>query len=310
MRDAPHIPVLLDEVISFLQPGPGKQWLDGTVGLGGHAFRLLEASPESRLLGLDRDAQALEVSRQRLTGFGDRAVLRQGSFKDMKDLAQGFLPVGRPGFDGILMDLGVSSLQLDEPGRGFSFQADGPLDMRLDASAGSSAAQWLDQISEEELVRVLFQFGEEPQARRIARALLKARPLRSTLQAAEVVSQAVGGRRGKPRHPATRTFQAIRMAVNGELAALEAALPQAVDLLAPGGRLAVISFHSLEDRRVKEFFVRESTDCLCAPDIPVCVCGHKASLKRVTGKPVTASGEENGRNPRARSAKLRVAERS
>jgi 16S rRNA (cytosine1402-N4)-methyltransferase len=216
---------------------------------------------------------------------------------------RGFMPV-----DGILMDLGISSRQLGDPERGFSFQADGPLDMRLDPTAEMTAAELVNELPQEELADIIYRYGEERDSRRIARALVAARPIRSTKALASVVSSAVRNRE-RGIHPATRTFQALRIAVNRELEALATALPQAVGLLRPGGRLAVIAFHSLEDRIVKQFFQRESRDCLCPPEIPVCVCGHRATLEVITRKPIRPTAAEVERNPRCRSARLRIAEK-
>ncbi len=303
--DAVHIPVLLQETLTFLQVRPGGTYIDATVGGGGHAEAILSASaPDGRLLGLDLDPDALEVARERLTPFGERAVLRQGSFAQLAALAADFAPV-----DGILFDLGLSSLQLADPARGFSFSYSGPLDMRFDPDAGGpTAADLVNGLSVEELAQILYQYGEERQARRIAEAIVAARPLETTEQLAEVVVAAVGRRRGRI-HPATRTFQALRIAVNDELSVLQVALPQAVDLLRPGGRLVVISFHSLEDRIVKRFLRQESKDCICPPEAPVCTCEHRARLRVLTRKPVRPDPEEVARNPRARSARLRAAER-
>jgi 16S rRNA (cytosine1402-N4)-methyltransferase len=275
------------------------------VGGGGHAEAVLSAcAPDGRLLGLDLDPDALAVARQRLAPFGERATLRQGSFAQLAALAADFAPA-----DGILFDLGLSSLQLADPSRGFSFSHPGPLDMRFDPAAGGpTAADLVNGLSVEELAQILYQYGEERQARRIAEAIVAARPLETTEQLAEVVAAAVGGRRGRI-HPATRTFQALRIAVNDELSVLQVALPQAVDLLKPGGRLVVISFHSLEDRIVKRFLRQESKDCICPPEVPVCICNHRARLRVLTRKPVRPEPDEVARNPRARSARLRAAER-
>lgn len=279
--------------------------MDGTVGAGGHAVGILEASaPDGQLLGLDVDPQALELARRALAPFGERACLLRASHTT---LARCLARLGWESVDGILLDLGACSMQFDAPERGFSFLHDGPLDMRFDPSNPLTAAQIVNEWPEQELADLLFRFGEEPAARRIARAVLRARPVRGTRHLAAIVEQTLG-RRGA-HHPATRTFQALRIAVNGELEAVEKTLPQAAQALAPGGRLAVISFHSLEDRLVKEFFRRESRDCLCPPKQPLCTCGHKASLREINRRPITPPEEEIRRNPRARSAKLRVAER-
>jgi 16S rRNA (cytosine1402-N4)-methyltransferase len=295
----------LQSVLTLMHVRPGGAYIDGTVGAGGHAAAILETSaPDGRLLGLDRDPQALEAAARRLARFGERAVLRHGSFASLKELAGDLAPA-----DGVLMDLGLSSLQLADPERGFSFSHEGPLDMRFDPTApGPKAADLVNDLSVKELAGVLYRYGEERQARRIARAIVAARPLHTTTALAEVVAEATRGRRGRI-HPATRTFQALRIAVNDELGALRSALSQAVDLLAPGGRLVVISFHSLEDRIVKRYLRRESRDCVCPPEIPVCVCDHQARLEVLTSKPVPPDAEEVEANPRARSARLRAAER-
>ncbi|HHS98308.1 MAG TPA: 16S rRNA (cytosine(1402)-N(4))-methyltransferase RsmH [Chloroflexi bacterium] len=303
--DAVHIPVLLQATLSFLQVRSGGTYIDATVGGGGHAEAILAASaPDGRLLGLDLDPHALEVAGRRLARFGGRVTLRRGSFARLTALAADFAPA-----DGVLFDLGLSSLQLADSSRGFSFSREGPLDMRLDPDAGGpTAADLVNDLSVEELAQILYRYGEERQARRIAEAIAAARPLETTAQLAAVVERAVGGRRGRI-HPATRTFQALRIAVNDELSVLQVALPQAVDLLRPGGRLVVISFHSLEDRIVKRFFRQESRDCICPPEVPVCICDHRARLRVLTRKPVRPEPDEVSRNPRARSARLRAAER-
>ena len=301
-----HVPVLFQAVLNGLQVRPGGRYVDATVGGGGHAAGILAASsPGGRLLGLDRDPAAVEAARVRLSSYAARVVLVHSSFSLLAEVARArqFVPV-----DGVLFDLGLSSLQLADPTRGFAFMADGPLDMRFDPTkGGSGAAALVNRLSPEELAALLYRYGEEKQARRIAEAIVAARPLHTTKELAIVVEQAVG-RRGRI-HPATRTFQALRIAVNDELNALEAALPQAVEILAPGGRLAVISFHSLEDRPVKRFMRRESRDCICPPEMPVCTCDHRATLRWVTRKPIRPTAEEISANPRARSARLRVAER-
>ncbi|MBO9312098.1 MAG: 16S rRNA (cytosine(1402)-N(4))-methyltransferase RsmH [Chloroflexus sp.] len=293
-----HTPVLMAEVVNALAPRPGGCYLDATVGGGGHALAVLQAAqPGGKLLGIDADPAALAATAERLTtaGLHEQAVLCHGSFADLVTIAT---TAGFTAFDGILFDLGVSSYQLDTPERGFSFAADGPLDMRLDPTHGPTAADLVNRLSERELADIIFQYGEEHAARRIARAIVEQRrtqPFRRTAELAEVVVRAVGGRHGRI-HPATRTFQALRIAVNQELDRLKQALPQALELLAPGGRLAVISFHSLEDRIVKQFLRAEAT-------------GAAPRLTILTKKPVVPSATEVARNPRARSAKLRVAAR-
>lgn len=303
---AAHLSVLYKETLESLSPTPGGRYVDGTLGAGGHAWGLLEGSrPDGQLLGLDVDPHALALATQRLAPFGERAHIRHGSYAD---LAQHLATLGWGEVDGILLDLGASSMQFDQAERGFSFQKDGPLDMRFNPSAARSAADLVNTLPEAELADLLYAYGEERQSRRIARAIVAARPLHTSRALAELVAKTLGGKRTGV-HPATRSFQALRIAVNGELDALQAVLPQAVAALKPGGRLAIISFHSLEDRLVKQYFRQESRDCICPPGQPVCTCGHTASLKELTRKPLAASEQEIAANPRARSAHLRVAER-
>jgi 16S rRNA (cytosine1402-N4)-methyltransferase len=301
-----HIPVLFQAVLDGLQVRPGGRYIDATVGGGGHAAGILAASsPDGRLLGLDRDPAAIETAGIRLVSYAGRVVLVHGSFSHLAETAgtSRFVPA-----DGVLFDLGLSSLQLADPVRGFAFTVDGPLDMRFDPQAGGpTAADLLNALSTEELVKILYRYGEERQSRRIAEAIVAARPLHTTKELAALVERVLK-RRGRI-HPATRTFQALRIAVNDELAALEAALPQAVEVLVPGGRLAVLSFHSLEDRLVKRFMRRESRDCVCPPESPACTCGHQATLRLFTRRAIRPAAEETAANPRARSARLRVAER-
>ncbi|MEJ2208319.1 MAG: 16S rRNA (cytosine(1402)-N(4))-methyltransferase RsmH [Anaerolineae bacterium] len=300
-----HIPVLYEEVLAGLQVRPGGRYVDGTLGAGGHAAGILEAStPDGQLLGLDADPEAVAYARQRLQEFGQRVTFWVGNFRQMATVARA---LGFSQVDGILMDLGLSSRQLEDADRGFSFSHPGPLDMRLDRGKGQAAADLVNTLPAEDLADILWRYGEERHARRIARAIVAARPVTRTDELAELVAGTVGRR--QKIHPATRTFQALRIAVNEELAALEEALPQARDLLRPGGRLAVIAFHSLEDRLVKQFYRRESSDCLCPPEVPVCSCEHRATLTEITRKPIRPSDEEIAHNPRSRSARLRVAER-
>lgn len=302
----PHVPVFYRDVLSALQVTAGSLHIDGTLGAGGHAAGILDASaPDGQLLGLDRDPVALDEAGRHLGRFAGRAHLRHGSFADLGVHAAA---MGWERVDGVLLDLGVSSMQLNDPGRGFSLRADGPLDMRFDPQQPTSADELVNTWEEEALSEVIGRYGEEPLAGRVARAIIARRPIRSTLELAAVVAGAVRSRR-PGLHPATRTFQALRIAVNQELLALEQVLPQAVDLLTPGGRLVVISFHSLEDRLVKTFLRRESQDCVCPPGLPVCTCGHVARLRLVGRKALKPGAEEVAANPRAHSARLRCAER-
>lgn len=303
----PHRPVLYHEIILALRPAPSGRFVDATLGAGGHAWGILDASaPDGRLLGFDLDPHALALAADRLREFGDRAVLVQASYTTLLEQMK---RLHWESAHGILIDLGVSSMQLDTPQRGFSFQSDGPLDMRFDPGQPVSASDIVNSWSEHDLADIIWRYGEENQSRRVARAIVQARPVDSTLQLAEVVLRALGGRRGKGTHPATKTFQALRMAVNQELRAIEAFLPQAVEALAPGGRLAVIAFHSLEDRIVKQYFRRESRDCICPPEQMVCTCGHRAAVIEVNRRPITAGEQEMQDNPRARSARLRIVEK-
>ncbi len=300
---AAHVAVLVGEVVEWLRPRPGACLVDATVGLGGHATALLAAAPGARLLGLDRDRAALARAAERLPG--ERVVLRQARFSELAAVLAEF---GWDGADAVLLDLGVSSLQLDDPARGFSFRVDAPLDMRMDAGSDPSAAEIVNQWPERELARILAAFGEEPRARALARAIARARPLRTTGELARVIGGVLG--RGRPGlHPATRSFQAIRMAVNDELGELERFLADGYRVLRPRGRLAVLAYHSLEDRRVKDAFRRWAADCLCPPRTPRCVCGWSAKVRLLTRRPLRPSAREVARNPRARSARLRIVER-
>lgn len=304
-----HIPVLRAEVLAFLRPGDGKRFIDCTVGGGGHAEALLDASaPTGTLLGFDADPAAVARAAATLARFGERVRLVDESYVNLLEVAsrERFLPA-----DAILLDLGLSSDQLETAERGFSFQKEAPLDMRFDPRTGETAADLVNGLPEGELADIIYRFGEERRSRAVARAIVNERATRrieSTRQLAGIVTRVVGGRPGGI-HPATRTFQALRIAVNHELEAVETVLPQAVEALAPGGRLAVISFHSLEDRIVKQFMRHEAAGCICPPGLPTCVCGHKPRLALVTKKPAAATAAEAATNPRSRSAKLRVAER-
>jgi 16S rRNA (cytosine1402-N4)-methyltransferase len=310
---APHRPVLYQEIIHALQPNSHGYYVDSTLGAGGHAWGILQASaPGGRLLGLDVDPAALTIAKQRLAVFGDRAVLVRASYTSLQTQLE---QLDWPAVHGIVLDLGASSMQFDTPERGFSFQVDAPLDMRFDPVNPHTAADLVNNLTEVELAQLLFKYGEEPKARQIAEAVCRRRPIHTTSQLAEIVSAvyARGRQRrhssGKQIHPATLTFQALRIAVNRELEAIEQVLPDAIEALAAGGRLAVISFHSLEDRLVKQAFRRESQDCLCPPRQPVCTCGHVAVIKEINRRPVFAGNQETGQNPRARSARLRVVEK-
>ncbi len=307
----PHRPVLLKEVVEFLRPKPGDTIVDATLGAGGHAEALLDRLGEDgRLIGIDRDRSALEIATERLSDFGQRFVPVHGAYEDLTEIlrAQDAFAV-----DGILADLGVSSIQLDSAERGFSFRFDGPLDMRMDRSRGITAAELLETISLNELTRDLRVYGEERLARRIARAIIERRekrPIRTTLELAGLVVEAAGPRARQYRiHPATRTFQALRIRVNGELEGIERFITDAVSMLRKGARIAVISFHSLEDRAVKLAFRSLANRCTCPRDLPVCACGRENFLKVITGRPRTPLDEEIHANPRARSAKLRVGEK-
>jgi len=303
-----HTPVLLTQTIDGLALGSGAICIDATLGGGGHAEAILEAiGPQGRLLGLDADPVALVRVQNRLSRFAGQTTLVQANFRD---IAAAAAAKGFPRVNAILMDLGVSSYQLGDAERGFSFTASGPLDMRMDPHIELTAEEIVNTWSQDELADIIYRYGEETRSRRIARAIVAVRPLHTTAELAEVIARAVGGGRDRSRiHPATRSFQALRIAVNDELDALESALPQALALLVPRGRLAVITFHSLEDRPVKQFMQREARDCLCPPDLPACRCGHKAQLRIVTRKPIQPDGAEIAANPRSRSAKLRIAER-
>jgi len=300
-----HLPVLLDETLAILEPRSGGRYIDATLGGGGHAEAILEASsPDGQLLGLDADPRAIARVKQRLARFGPRSILVHANFRHLAVTARAH---GFDEVDGILFDLGVSSYHFDEADQGFSFRKEGPLDMRLDPTSGPSAADIVNTLDEKELADMLYRYGEERRSRRIARAIVAHRPIITTTQLADIVVRAVGRRPGARIHPATRTFQALRIHVNDELGALEAALPQAVSLLKSGGVLIIITFHSLEDRIVKHFLRQESRDCICPPTAPICTCGHKAQLELIHRKGITPSPDEIARNPRSRSARLRAA---
>lgn len=306
-----HKPVLVAESMAFLQCRTGAVYLDGTVGGGGHAFEILQNSaPNGRLIGIDTDGSALREAKRRLAPFGDRAILRKGNFATMKTILAG-MNIGK--LEGILLDLGVSSHQLDTAERGFSFTQDAPLDMRMDQEQGPSAYDLIHTLSRDELEKIIRTYGEERMAGRVARAVVERRilsPIRTTGDLAGIVVGALPKARGPARiHPATRTFQALRIAVNDEITSLRQALSDGMEHLNDGGRFCVISFHSLEDRIVKNAFQTEEKGCTCPPDFPLCVCGRKPTMKVLTRRPVVPGEAEVHANPRARSAKMRVAER-
>lgn len=330
-----HVPVMLEEVLRFLQPQPGGHYIDGTLGGGGHTEAILARSaPDGRVLGIDTDAQALARVAQRLPDpvASGRLVLIHGNFADLARIVD---EVDFTSIEGILLDLGFSSHQMDDPQRGFSFGADGPLDMRLDQSQEVSAADLVNEASEQELADIIWRYGEETRSRQIARRIVRERAKGPITRTAQLATLAAAGARvpykARAIHPATKTFQALRIAVNHELEQLETVLPQIVDVLerkrskktakieheipelgreagGTSGRMVVIAFHSLEDRLVKEYMRREGKDCICPPGIPVCICGHKARIRLLTTKPVIPTNQEVIANPRARSAKLRAAE--
>ena len=307
MDDSPHQPVLYKEIIHALQPHTGGRYVDGTLGAGGHARGIMEASaPDGQLLGLDVDPQALAIARRNLAPYEHRIHLAQASYTSLStQLAR----LGWGAVDGIVLDLGASSMQFDTPERGFSFLHDAPLDMRFGPHALQTAADLVNKYSERELADLIYQYGEERESRKIARAIVRARPIQTTRELVAAI-ESVSPRRGERVHPATRTFQALRIAVNEELTSIEEVLPQAMTALKPGGRLAVISFHSLEDRIVKDFFREHSKDRVNPPYEQIYEEERKATLKEVNRKPIVPSEEETQNNPRARSAKLRIAEKT
>ncbi|MBI2723607.1 MAG: 16S rRNA (cytosine(1402)-N(4))-methyltransferase RsmH [Chloroflexi bacterium] len=305
MSPVDHIPVMLREVLSALDVRPGGRYVDCTLGGAGHARAILDAAqPGGTLVGLDADPRAIARGHERLSAFAGQYRLVEANFREVGDVCRQleFAPV-----NGVLMDLGLSSFQLEE-GEGFSFRRDTPLDMRFGAGA-VTASDIVNSYSEADLADLIFTFGEDPASRSIARRIIAARPIETTAQLAKAVEQAVGRRANSNTHPATRTFQALRIAVNQELDSLAAALPQAHSLLGFGSRLAVLSYHSLEDRIVKAYIRRESRDCICPPGLPECRCGHRATLRPVTRGAVKPGLNEVSANPRARSARLRAAER-
>ncbi len=305
---APHRPVLPEETKFFLAPERGGLFVDCTVGLGGHSEAILEASDRARVIGIDLDTEALALTRDRLKGFGGRFVAVHANFHN---LAQVIQSLGEAELSGVVADLGVSSLQLDTPERGFSFRFDAPLDMRMDRLGDNeTAADLLKRLSEEEIADIIFRYGEERHSRRIARLIVESRekgkPITTTRELAELVERSTRKRKKGQIHPATRTFQALRIAVNSELQGLAQFIETAVDLLQPEGRFVVISFHSLEDRIVKRELRRLSGQCQCPPRVPVCSCGARQAVEILTKRPVTPRETEIEHNPRARSARLRA----
>jgi len=306
-----HISVMPEEVLHYLAPRQGGIYLDGTLGGGGHSALILEASsPDGRLFGFDRDMAAISAASARLAQYGERFRPLNGNFSDMEGMLAG---LGVSGIDGFILDLGVSSHQLDSAERGFSFQQDAPLDMRMDRSRGETAADLVNRLSHGELARIIREYGEERWAGRIATFICNAREeaeISGTLQLVDIIKGAIPRKAWEERlHPATRTFQALRIAVNEELASLETGLRAAVRLLRPGGRGVVISFHSLEDRIVKQMFRQLSSGCICPRDLPVCSCGHQPEVRVLTNRPVMAAETELAENVRSRSAKLRAVEK-
>lgn len=303
-----HLPVLAEETLRYLNPTPGKNYVDATLGGGGHAERILEAiKPGGTLIAFDQDPEAVSHSRERLKRFGSHLYIYNTNFRNIEEARHLNLPIS-----GILMDIGVSSRQLDEASRGFSFIQDGPLDMRMDPRQGLTAAELLKSYGEKELADIIFKYGEERFSRRIARRikehLSQGAPLERTLELARLVERSVPRTDGRI-HPATRVFQALRIEVNRELESLEQAMEKGLALLEPGGRMVIITFHSLEDRIVKDRFRLWQKGCICPPELPVCLCRQKPAGKVLTSKPVIATPEEVERNPRARSAKLRAFEK-
>lgn len=304
-----HKSVLAAEVVEVLKPRAGEIFVDATLGLGGHAETLLKNFDETRVLGIDRDGEAIEIAGRRLAGFGRRVEIFHENFSAVKQV---LAEAGIEKVDGVLADLGVSSLQFDSATRGFSFRFDAPLDMRMNRNdeATMTAAELLEELSEFEIARIIYEYGEEKKSRRIASRIVWKRehgePIQTTKQLADLVEKAVGRGKNDKTHPATRTFQALRIAVNGELEILERFIRDGVDVLKTGGRLAVITFHSLEDRIVKQTFQKLAGKCFCPPRLPQCVCGARREIEILTRKPIAPSEREIEENPRARSAKLRA----
>jgi 16S rRNA (cytosine1402-N4)-methyltransferase len=301
-----HVPVLLKEAVEALKVQPGGRYVDCTLGAGGHSRNILENSqPGGQLLGIDADPEAIQIASTKLASFGESVLLVNENFSNLEAICYryDFIPV-----HGVLLDLGLASFQIDIAERGFSFQLDAPLDMRVNPRQEITAADIINGYGEGELADLIYRYGEEPFSRRIAQFIVTARPIKTTTQLAGVIEKAVGGRRGKI-HPATRTFQALRIAVNEELENLESVLKQSLKVLGFEGRLVVISYHSLEDRIIKQFMQREAAGCICPPGTPSCICGHTPTLRQITKRIIVPSEIEIQINPRSRSARLRVAER-
>lgn len=303
-----HTPVLLHEAVDLLAPKAGGVYVDGTLGAGGHAAELLKRSaPDGVLIGLDQDTDAVERCEKYLAGYGRRAVIRKANYRDLPEVLSA---LGYDAVDGVLLDLGISWFHLKMPERGFSFMLDGPLDMRMNMSGPRTAADLVNTLPSDELTKIIRDYGEDRRASAIARAIVKARargPITRTVQLAAIVSSVFPPHPPRRIHPATLTFQALRIAVNDELGALRDGLDRILPVLKPGGRIAIITFHSLEDRMVKQTFVKEAKTCVCPSKMPVCVCGKKPGLRVLTVKPVIAGVDEVRMNPAARSAKLRAA---
>jgi 16S rRNA (cytosine1402-N4)-methyltransferase len=303
---SPHQPVLYHESLKYLKPEKSGKYIDGTLGAGGHAEGILRlCGPDGMLLGLDLDDQAINIAARKLSIFKDRCIIRKASYGDMKNIA---VSLGWESVDGILLDLGLSSMQLDTVDRGFSIQKDAPLDMRFDTCHGRTAADLINSLTENDISTILWEYSDEPKSRQIAKLIIENRPIYTTKDLSELVLKAYHGKRGKT-HPATRTFQALRIEVNNELEVLKEGLESSLKIVRSGGKIVIITFHSLEDRIVKQFFRRESTDCICPQEQLICTCGHKAALKLITRKAIKPSQEEIAKNSRARSAKLRAAEK-
>ncbi len=309
--EALHKPVMREEMVSLLEPSGRSIVIDATLGLGGHSEAVLSATPDVKVIAIDRDQEAIAFASSRLGRFGDRVTIVHSNFSDIVDIAH---HEGHGRVDGIIADLGVSSLQLDSATRGFSFRHDAPLDMRMDPDSGDeTAAELLKRLPEPEIADLIYRFGEERNSRRIARRIVSRResgnPVLTTTQLADLVAGAAGRRRHEKIHPATRTFQALRIAVNRELEILEEFVSDSIGLLNPGGRLVIITFHSLEDRVVKQRFQKAAGRCFCPPKFPKCVCGSTDEVEILTRKPLLPSEEEISENPRARSAKLRACQK-